>query len=67
MRHAPLLSLISEKYSDNPSVFASLLKKAQTSLSLSVRRFEPSKFMRSFLSQTDAFLFSRFGSFDAVS
>ena len=41
--------------------------KAQTSPFLSIWRFEPSKFMRSSLTQTDVFLFSHFESFDAVS
>lgn len=43
---APFL-LISEKYPVITSVLASLLEKAQTSPSLSVRLFETSKFMRS--------------------
>lgn len=67
MWHAPLLLLISEIYPDDPPIFAFLLEKAQTTPSLSVWRFEPSKFMRSSLTQTDVFLFSRFGFFDAVS
>ena len=67
MWHAPLLLLISEIYPDDPPIFDFLLEKAQTTPSLSVWRFEPSKFMRSSLTQTDVFLFSRFGFFDAVS
>ena len=49
MRHAPLLLLISTKYPDDPPVFDFLPEKAQTSPSLSVWRFEPSKFMHSSL------------------
>ena len=67
MWHAPLLLLISEKYPDDPPVFDFLLEKAQTSPSLSVWRFEPSKFMRSSLAQTDVFRFFHFGFFDAAS
>ena len=67
MWHAPLLLLISEKYPDDPPIFDFLLEKAQASPSLSVWRFEPSKFMHSSLTQTDVFLFSHFESFDAVS
>ena len=67
MWHAPLLLLISEKYPDDPPIFDFLLEKAQTSPSLSVWRFEPSKFMRSSLTQTGVSLFFRFGFFDAAS
>ena len=67
MWHAPLLLLISEKYPDDPPIFDFLLEKAQASPSLSVWRFELSKFMRFSLTQTDVFRFFRFGFFDAVS
>ena len=67
MRHTPFLLLISEKYPDDPPIFDFLLEKAQASPSLSVWRFEPSKFMRSSLTQTDVSRFFRFGFFDVAS
>ena len=67
MWYAPLLLLIPEKYPDDPPIFDFLLEKAQTYPSLSVWCFEPSKFMRSSLTQTDVFRFFRFGFFDAAS
>ena len=63
----PFLSLISEKYSEAPSLSVFLPEKAQTSPFLFCFAFEPSKFMRSSLTQTDGFPFFRFGFFDAVS
>ena len=63
----PFFVTYSEKYPVDPSVLAFLLEKAQTSPSLSVRRFETSKFMRSSLTQTGVFQFFLFGFFDAVS
>ena len=67
MWYAPLLLLIPEKYPDDPPIFDFLLEKAQASPSLSVWRFEPSKFMRSSLTQTDVSRFFRFGFFDVAS
>ena len=64
---APVLSIISGKYPDAPSVSAFLLENAQTSPFPVCFAFEPSKFMRSSLTQTDVSRFFRFGFFDVAS